>query len=150
MRWRFMDRIARFETWAAIEGRKTISLEEYSLLEPLGRKGCFPESLVVECCVDLARWLVVVSSAFEQTGILSAIDRFGFDRETSAGSVLTVSLKVTDRQSRDVHFACTVASGVYRVGHGNLVMSLLPLEEAVVGEDRRALWQELHGKTQRT
>jgi len=150
MRWRFMDRVIRFEPWTAIEGRKTISLEEYSLLEPFGRKGSFPESLVVESCVLMARWLVVVSSEFEQTCILSAIDRFGFDRETAAGSVLTLSLKVSDRQSRDVRFACSVASGVHLVGHGNMVVSLLPLNETVVGEDRRALWQELYGKTQRT
>lgn len=150
MRWRFMDRVIGFEPWTAIEGRKTISLEEYSLLEPFGRKGSFPESLVIESCVHLARWLVVVSSAFEQTCILSAIDRFGFDRETVAGSALILSLKVTDRQGRNVHLACSVAGGGHGVGHGNLVVSLLPLNEAVVGEDMRTLWQELYGKTPRT
>ena len=78
MRWRFMDRINRFEAWATIEGRKAVSLEEYSLLEPFGRKGSLPENLVVESCVHLARWLVIVSSGFEQTCILSAIDQFRF------------------------------------------------------------------------
>lgn len=150
MRWHFMDKVVRFEPWKAIEGRKTISLEEYSLLEPFGRKGSFPESLVVESCVHLARWMVAVSSAFEQTCILSAIDQFGFERETSPGSTLTVSLEVTDRQSRDVHLACRVGIGGQQVSHGTLAVSLLPLNEAIVAEDIRALWQELYGKTQRT
>lgn len=150
MRWRFVDRITRFETWAAIEGRKTISLEEYSLLEPLGRKGSLPESLVVESCVHLARWLAIVSSAFEQTCILLEIGQFIFEPMNSVGTALTVSLKFTDRHSHDVHCACSVTSEGRMVAHGALIVSLLPLQELVVGEDMRGLWQELYGKTQRT
>lgn len=149
MRWRFMDRITRFELWAAIEGRKTVSLEEYSLLEPLGRKGVFPESLVVETCVHLARWMVTVSSAFEHTCILSAVDGFRFDGEVRAGSVLIASLRVTDRRGDDMHCDCAVAGGSGRLGGGHLVVSLLPLRETGVAEDARGLWRELYAQTQR-
>jgi hypothetical protein len=149
MRWRFIDKIVRFEAWTAIDGRKTVSLEEYSLLEPLGRKGIFPESLIVESGAQLARWLVTVSSAFEQTCILSEIKQFDFSQGTSAGSVLTLSLRVTDRPNNDLHFACHVAMGGQLIGRGSLVASLLPLSQTVVVGDMQAMWQELYGKTPR-
>lgn len=146
MRWRFLDRIDQFDEWASIEGRKSISLEEYSLLKPLGRKGCFPESLIVESCVHLARWLVAASSGFERTGVLQAVDHFCFDREVGPGSVLTLSLSVADRQATGVRLDCRIVAGAHPVSRGTITLALLPLHECAVDVDMRALWQELYGK----
>ena len=64
MKWRVVDRIAPCEPWTAIEGHKCVSLEEYFLMERLGRRGALPESLLLAGFVELGRWLVCVSSGW--------------------------------------------------------------------------------------
>ena len=149
MRWRFVDSITRFEAWTAAEGRKTVSLEEYSLLEPLGRKGCLPESLLVETCVQLGRWLVVKSSDFERTCMLSEIDRFAFVRETAPGWTLSLAVRVTGTDADSLNLACSVTEGTLPVGAGNVRVSLAPLGIWAATEDVRAIWRELYGATSR-
>jgi hypothetical protein len=148
MRWRLIDRITRFEAWRAIEGRKAVSLEEYSLLEPLGRKGAFPESLMLESCVHLARWLVAASSGFERLCVASEVERFQIDRGATAGAVLDVSVTVSSRHADALRVACGVSSESRGIGRGAFEVSLFPLDAAAAAADMRTLWQELHGKTQ--
>jgi hypothetical protein len=147
MRWRFTDKVTRFEPWSAIEGRKAVSFEEYNLLAPFGRKGCLPESIVIESCVHLARWLVMASSGFSETCVISEMDRFEFARGTMAGSVLNLSLRVVERSEGRIRLACEVADRTESLGRGNMVASLEPLAEMDVVEDMRAMWRELHAKT---
>ena len=147
MRWRFIDRVTRFEPWSAITGLKTVSLEEYSLLEPLGRKGRFPESLVIEAGVQLARWLVAASSDFAQSCVLDAVDGFEFTGEAGAGSALNVSLTVTRRNGDGLRLVARALDGGRPVGSGTVGVRFLPLSEVAAPEDMRTLWQELYAKT---
>ena len=144
MKWRFVDRIDQFEPWRSVSGRKSISLEEYSLLGPLGRKGCLPESLVVEVCVQLGRWLVAVSSCFEQSCILLGVDGFGFSHETMPGHVLSISAEVLTRSDCELEIGCVVFAGAERFAEGRLALSLVPLRELCVAEDVKTLWGELY------
>jgi hypothetical protein len=146
MRWRFADNIDAFEAWASIHGRKTVSLEEYSLLEPLGRKGSLPESLVVESCVHFSRWLVAASSRFQQSCILKEIKPFVFDRDTVAGAVLSIAIETQERADDELSVACDVTIGGQSCGHGNVCLSLVPLREMANPEDVELLWRELYGK----
>lgn len=146
MRWRLIDRIDEFERWTSICGRKTVSLEEYSLLEPLGRKGHFPESLVLESCVHLVRWLAAASSDFEQSCALLEVEPFVFEHETSPGNTLTVSATVLDRRNDRLEVECSVAIGSLRYAHGRIALSLLPLKEMDLVDNARTLWRELYGK----
>ena len=150
MRWRFIDRVTRFEPWTAIAGVKAVSLEEYSLLEPLGRKGRFPETLVIEAGVQLARWLVTASSGFEQSCVIETLDGFGFSGEAGAGSALSVALTVARRHGTGLEFTAGVSDAGRPMGGGLLGVSLLPLRAVAVPEDARILWQELHAKTSGT
>ena len=147
MRWRFIDRVTRFEPWAAIAGVKAVSLEEYSLLEPLGRTGRFPETIVIEAGVQLARWLVAASSAFEQSCVLEAVEAFEFKGEAGAGSSLNVSLAVTQRNGDGLRVDVSVLDGGRPVGGGTLGVCFLPMREMAAPEDMRTLWQELYAKT---
>jgi len=67
---------------------KCVSLEEYFLLERLGRRGSLPESLVLASFVELARWLVVVSSEFESSALLTDVLGFSFRDPLGMGAVL--------------------------------------------------------------
>ena len=146
MRWRLIDRIEEFEAWDSIRGRKTVSLEEYSLLEPLGRKGHLPESLILECSVHLVRWLTAASSAFEQSCTLLEVNSFVFEYETNPGNALTVSASVQDKQKDRLVAECSVEVGSRRCAHGRIALSLLPLKETDLADNVRTLWRELYAK----
>jgi len=145
VRWRFLDRIVRFEPWRAIVGRKAISLEEYSLPRPFGRMGSFPESLVLECCVEAARWLVAASSDFAQTSYLSEVREFRIERETRMGDALEVSASLTRRDGGQIEMECRVNCGDSLAARGTIVVDLMPLSEAFDGVFVQGMWRELHG-----
>jgi len=142
MRWRFVDRVDEFEPWARISGRKSVSLEEYSLLARLGREGVLPESLVVESCVHLARWLAAKSSDFEQTCLLAGIGSFTFEREIGMGDSLLMTLVVQDRSEERLKVHCEVSNAA----QGELLLSLIPLAETCDPENTATMWHEIHGQ----
>lgn len=102
MRWRFLDKVTLLDPWRAASGEKAVSLEEYLLLDPFGRKGQFPETLILESCVELVRWLVERSSGFERTCILAEIERFSLRSVVGMGDVLTLRADVAARDAESL------------------------------------------------
>ena len=146
MRWRFADKLNDFRPWLALAGTKAVSLEEYNLLEPFGRAGAVPESIVLEACVQVVRWLVSRSSDFEQTCVLSGVEGFAFSGEAGMGDVLEIRAGVLGRTGTDVEIRCEVTCGGRPIARGTVAVSLVPLAN---GFDRglvEGTWQELHGK----
>ena len=143
MKWRLIDRIDRFEPWQHAAGAKTVSFEEYSLLKRLGRKGAFPESLVLDACVELARWLVAGSSDFAQVAALEQIEDFAFRTEAGRGDVLEISLTTLNRDETHLALKCAVAFAGREVASGKITVNLSPLSESFDREWLVGLWQEL-------
>ena len=146
MRWRFVDRVTRFDPWTTIDGRKGISLEEFSLLKPFGRKGALPETLLVESCVHLARWLVVASSNFRESALLSSVDSFAFERGTRPGETLDLRVDLGMVQPDEIRFECEIAVEGHWLARGILGLRRHSLGELGAAEDARTLWRELYGK----
>lgn len=147
MRWRFVDRINAFEPWQLIAGCKTVSLEEYLLLKPFGRQGAFPESLVLECCVEIVRWLVATSSHFSTTCIPTGVDDFYLVEEIGMGARLQIGAQVLRRSEKELAVDCRVDDGHHEVAHGTIGFALLPIEEGFDKEWVEGMWRELHGAT---
>ncbi len=146
MRWRFTDKITDFEAWKSIRGIKAVSLEEYSLLEWTGRKGSFPENLVVEACVHLSRWLVAASSQFRQSCLLKEIGPFAFTGNTNAGSALFIAIEAQAKADNELNVVCDVSGGDRPCGSGKLTLTLVSMRELICPKDMEALWRELYGK----
>jgi 3-hydroxymyristoyl/3-hydroxydecanoyl-(acyl carrier protein) dehydratase len=146
MRWRFVDRVTAFEPWQHIAGRKAVSLEEYKLLEPLGREGVLPESLVMECCVELGRWLIAASTEFKQTCVLGGIDRFEFQAEAGMGAVLEVETRLEGGAGAvPLRADCRVTAGGREVAGGKITLGLVPLAEGFDPDFTASMWSELRG-----
>ncbi|HUT35539.1 MAG TPA: hypothetical protein VNE39_18770 [Planctomycetota bacterium] len=143
MRWRFVDKIETLQPWQAATGRKAISYEESSLCEPLGRRGILPESLVLESCVHLVRWLVAASSQFASTCLLGEVERFALLREVGIGDSLALATTVLAREPDRLRVECRAESGGQAVAEGVLSVALLPLAACAPPEDTRSLWREL-------
>jgi 3-hydroxymyristoyl/3-hydroxydecanoyl-(acyl carrier protein) dehydratase len=146
MRWRFVDRIEEFEPWALMRGRKAISLVEYFLLNPFGRKGVFPETLVIESCIHLVRWLVMRSSGFKSTCLLSDLGNFNFNNEVGMGDILRMGVTVTMRREDSVQVNCETTNGERLIGYGALTVGLMDLTGVADPEVMKAMWQELYVK----
>lgn len=146
MRWRFVDRVTAFEPWTRIEGRKCVSLEEYSLLDAFGREGEFPESLVIESCVQFARWLVAASSGFRQFSTLVSVGGFLFENTVRPGHALDVAVTITARSDDLIETRCEVSVPSGTVGKGVLCLRIVPLHDFNDPDNMRVMWKELRGQ----
>lgn len=144
MRWRFLDRIDYFAAWSELHGRKAVSFEEYSLLKPFGRKGAFPESLVLESCVAAVRWLVLRSSDFGTVPLLNGVDRFTFNHEVRAGDVLELEINLLEIESACVVAACSVRAGDRAMASGQLTFQSVEAARLWDPEKTRILWERLY------
>ncbi|HEY3319286.1 MAG TPA: hypothetical protein VGP72_02275 [Planctomycetota bacterium] len=139
-----IDRIDTFTAWQHIAGCKSISFEEFSLLKPFGRKGSFPESLVLESCVELSRWLTAASSSFERASVLESIERFELGRGAGCGDVLRITADVIHRKAQALRIACEVCAGNATVASGEISVGLLPLTEGFDADLIYGMWRELY------
>jgi 3-hydroxymyristoyl/3-hydroxydecanoyl-(acyl carrier protein) dehydratase len=146
MRWRFVDRMEAFEPWTFLRGRKSISLEEYCLLEPLGRKGAFPESLVLESCTQLGRWLVMKRSDFATIGLLSEVRELSFAEECGMEQSLEMTVRVQKKVEGFIEAACEATAEGRLICRGVVILVFMGLGELVDPETMRATWQELYVK----
>ena len=145
MRWRLVDHMSDFVPWVSIAGRKAISLEEYLLLEPFGRQGFLPESLILEGCVELARWLVAASSGFSLTAALSRVREFRVDEPTGIGQLLDLTARARTRRRDELELECRVTSTAKPVAGGTITVAFMPTSECFDPTALETLWGELYG-----
>ena len=143
MKWRFVDLIEQFEPWRAIRCVKTVSFEEYSLLERWGRGGEFPESLMLEAAVEAGRWLAIASSDFALAASLAEAQELRCVRPAARGEVLRTTMTVTERSDVEFGVKFSQETGGTVLMTGQLLMRLSPLKEAFDATSLRGLWQEI-------
>jgi hypothetical protein len=143
MRWRFADRITALDPWMRAEGTKAVTLEEYSLLEAQGREGELPESLALECCVQLVRWLVAASSNFELTAELESVRDFRFLHRPGMGDALNTRVTVTERSGTALGARCELHCGGATAAEGHLAFRFAPLREFMDPDALKTLWSEI-------
>ena len=155
MRWRFVDKAVFFTPWEAIAIIKAGSLEEYSLLERWGESGLAPASLLLESCVQAARWLVEASSSFSLTCELREVVFWHGMEGLRPGERYWAFLQVVERDGESLtlalrqkrllpgegalapDFGCnSEADGMFSVSLTHLAARYLPC-------DRECLWQEI-------
>lgn len=150
MRWCFTDRIHKIENWKSISGRKLSSLEEYCLCEPLGREGVLPETLVVESCVELLRWLVAVSSDFKKTCMTTSIEEFNLSGACGMGEALEIIIDLVEHNEDMITARCSVSGRKCGIASGKIQVELCPLAEcfdpAILAEQLKELYGPAHGK----
>jgi hypothetical protein len=144
MRWQMLDRVETFSPWSSATGRKAISFEEYGLLKPFGRMGVLPETLVLETGVQLARWVVMASSSFQETCVLDDVTDFGFLSQPSLGAVLRVAVVFSDRSHDQVPAKCHIEADGVTLAEGDLTLSIMPMAEHIERDLAALTWREIH------
>lgn len=148
MRWCLTDRIHKIENWKSISGRKLSSLEEYCLCEPLGRQGVIPETLVVESCVELLRWLIAVSSDFKKICILHSIEDFKLSGDCGMGEALEIMIEIVEHNGDMITAQCRVSGRKTEIATGKIQVELCPLAECFEPEILAEQLKELYGTAQ--
>jgi 3-hydroxymyristoyl/3-hydroxydecanoyl-(acyl carrier protein) dehydratase len=138
MRFRLVDRILATEP-DAIETLKTISFEEFSLLKPWGRKGAFPESLMLQMAVESASMLMAHRSRRQCLGVLDELQEVRFHAVTRPGEVLRCRVEGIGET-----FAFQIHGHAELLVSGSLAMRAHPLKEAFEPEAFDLQWKAIH------
>ncbi|MDR1887925.1 MAG: hypothetical protein LBQ81_00820 [Zoogloeaceae bacterium] len=158
MHWRFVDKALFFSPWEAILTLKAGSLEEYSLLERWGEPRRAPALLLLETCVQSARWLIEASSGFSLSGDPVEITRWNALPGLRPGERFCAGLRVVTRDAGHIRFslrqkilapaeeapsAQTWQGTTENDDDGSLICAFTPLEPRHLPADRACLWQEM-------
>jgi 3-hydroxymyristoyl/3-hydroxydecanoyl-(acyl carrier protein) dehydratase len=144
MKFRFVDRIVSWTPYDRICGLKAVSFEEYSLKERFGDAGRLPETLLLECFLQLGNWLILLSSDFNQMGMVIRLSQVRFHEGLRPGQSLRMEVVLANR--RDDGFEL---SGEGRAGDRTIITGLnclavpIPAEEYVNPADLRVLYSEI-------
>jgi hypothetical protein len=155
LRWRFTDKVLFFSPWETILTLKAGSLEEYSLLDRWGEPGRAPPVLLLESCIQSARWLVEASSAFTLSCDPIDIACWRVPSGLQPGERYCIWLRVAERESGCIRFA--LRQKILAPGEsppapeawkdaeedGLLVCAFAPLHIRCPPASRACLWQEI-------
>ena len=145
MKFRMVDRILAWEPRRSIRGVKAVSFEEYCIRSPLGLPEQLPQSLLLESLFLLARWLVVLSSDFEQSGLVTQFDRGEFATPLAPGEHMVIDVTVREFSPTGMNFDAVGRAGTRTLaGAEGCAMAIHPLALDHDPGDLRVLYSEIH------
>jgi 3-hydroxymyristoyl/3-hydroxydecanoyl-(acyl carrier protein) dehydratase len=145
MKFRMVDKIVSWQPRQAIRGVKAVSLEEYCLKAPFGGPPALPESLLLEALFQLGNWLVMLSTDFQQMGMIVRVGEVRFDDRLRPGQRL--DMFVTARSFRDdgVLLDGQAAVGGRPIAYGVGCLAVpVPLADYADPADLRVLYSQIH------
>jgi hypothetical protein len=158
VRWRFTDKVLHFAAWESLLTLKAGSLEEYCLPECLGLPKGVPAVLLMESCLQSARWLVEASSGFSLSCELLDIERWQVAPGLEPGERYCAFVRVRTRDNTTIDLA--LRQKIVRAGEALpdeaywrddsqddawFVCTFVPLDERCPPDDRASLWGEMCG-----
>ena len=149
MKFRLVDRITSWAPYQHICGVKTVSFEEYCLKEDFGDEPRLPEALLLESFLQLGNWLLMLSSDFQEMGMVARISEVHFHDYLLPGEQLHLEARLIRR--REDGFELT---GQGRVGGRSVISGLgclafpVPLAEYQNPADMRVLFSEIYAPTE--
>ena len=145
MKLRCVDRILAWEPWRTIRGVKAVSFEEYCLPAGLGMQEHLPSSLALESVFELARWLVVLSSEFQQIALPIELERCTFNRPLRPGEHMQIELSAQPETNGEIVFSAQARTRLAENLHVESARArLLPLPDYCDPADLRVLYSEIH------
>ena len=145
MKFRLVDKITSWVPWQTITGVKSVSFEEYSLKEAFGEPPRLPETLMLESFLQLGNWLVMLSSDFQQMGMLARIQEVRFHESLLPGQRLELEVKLVRRRDNGFELAGRgIVNGKTVISGAGCVAALAPLAEYQNPEDIRVLFSEIY------
>lgn len=145
MKFRFVDKIVSWTPNESITGIKCVSFEEYSLRDDLGGIPSLPETLLLESVLQLGNWLILLSSDFNQMGMVIRLTQVHFKGLLLPGQQLRMEVKLGRQREHGFEL-----SGEGRVDGKTIITGLgglavaVPAKEYVNPQDLRVLFSEIY------
>lgn len=98
MKFRFVDHIVVWSPWERIQGWKAVSFQEYQLKDVFGDEARLPETLLLESFFQLGNWLILLSSGFQQAGLVVRLSEAKFHGFLRPGETVSMEIRVKRRQ----------------------------------------------------
>jgi 3-hydroxyacyl-[acyl-carrier-protein] dehydratase len=145
VKFRLVDKITSWAPWQHIRGVKAVSFEEYSLKESFGEQPRLPELLVLESFLQLGNWLIVLSSDFQQMGMVARITEVRFHDYLLPGESLQLEVRLTRRHDDGFELAGEgQVHGRSVISGAGCVASVARLADYQSPEDVRVLFSEIY------
>ncbi len=145
MKFRLVDKITSWAAWQKITGVKAVSFEEYSLKEAFAEQPRLPEMLLLESFLQLGNWLVMLSSDFQQMGMVARISEARFHDSLLPGQRLHLEVKLVRRRNDGVELVGQGQSnGRIVISGAGCVAGLAPLTEYQNPDELRVLFSEIY------
>ena len=145
MKFRLVDKIVAWTPHERIVGLKSVSFEEYSAKEIFGDEPRLPETLLLESFLQLGNWLIILSSDFNEMGMLVRLTEVRFHDFLLPAQ--QVRMQVTLSRRREDGFEL---SGEGQVQGRTIISGLgclavpVPAAEYVNPDDLRVLFSEIY------
>ncbi len=145
MKFRLVDRILSWTPHERIVGVKAVSFEEYSLKEVFGDQPRLPETLLLESFLQLGNWLILLSSDFQQMGMVVRLSEVRFHSALGPGQHLRMEVMLSRQRPDGFEL-----SGQGRVNGRVVITGLgclaapIPAAAYVDADDLRLLFSEIY------
>ena len=145
MKFRFVDKILSWTPHQRITGLKAVSFEEYCLKEPLGDEGRLPETLLLESVLQLGNWLILLSTDFQQMGLVIRISEVRFHDVLLPGQTLRMEVTLSRRREDGFEFSGEGRANGRAIITGVECLAVpVPAAEYVNPDDLRVVFSEIH------
>ena len=145
MKFRLVDKIISWRPYESITGIKAVSFEEYSLKDPFGDERRLPETLLLESFLQLGNWLILLSSNFNEMGIVIRLFEVRFHDALKPGECVNMHINLGRRREDGFEM-----SGEGRVNNKVVISGLaclavpVPTTEYANPEDLKVLFSEIY------
>jgi 3-hydroxymyristoyl/3-hydroxydecanoyl-(acyl carrier protein) dehydratase len=152
MKFRGLDRLGSWAPRQWILGDKAVSFEEFTLAERFGGEPCLPTGLLLQAGVDLASWLVMLSTDFQGFWLPREVGPTRFLAPLRPGGRAVIRVEVSS-WSTEGQMICRISA---HQGEKQLLAGeewagqILPLEKFRNPDDMRVLFSEIQARESRS
>lgn len=141
MRFILIDRILELHPDQSAIGLKNVTMSEDFLAHHFPHRPIMPGVLIVESMVQLADWLVRVSSDFKMIGLAVAFDRMKFRNVVRPGDQMIVKVSLTSHQDNLASFKGEAHVGDKLAASAHFTLTLEPIDTYISSEDAQKLFK---------
>jgi 3-hydroxymyristoyl/3-hydroxydecanoyl-(acyl carrier protein) dehydratase len=145
VKFRFVDKILSWTPHQRICGLKAVSFEEYCLKEAFGGPPRLPELLMLESLLQLGNWLILLSSDYQQMGMVVKLAEVRFHGHVGPGQQLRLDIRL--RSQKDEGFVLTgegTVDGRPIISGLECLAVAVAAERYVNAENLRMLFSEIY------
>lgn len=149
MRFLLLDRIVELERGRRASGIKNVTLSEDFFTHHFPDQPIMPGTLITECMVQLADWVIREASDFEKLSLPVSFDRLKFYRMVRPSDQLLLDVEVAESAGDTATIRANARCGEQQVAAARFTVRIEPSAPYQSSEAARAMFQILQPPPER-